>query len=118
MAGACLPWRLADPGAFVHNVGHLDPLARAGTTRTERGTSGQWTGWDDDRVRYMKDLKRMLVYGGGALLAILLLTKLAASHEFSGNTMVILAILLVIVLPAFLVIRVAKREHRAHERGK
>ena len=66
----------------------------------------------------MKDLKRMLIYGGGALLAILLLVKLAASHVFSGNTMVLVAIFLVIVLPAFLVIRVAKREHRTHERGE
>ncbi len=69
-----------------------------------------------DQGKKMKDLKRMLIYGGGALLAILLLIELAASHVLTGNAMVLLAILLVIVLPTVLVIRVAKREREADGR--
>jgi len=59
----------------------------------------------------MKDLVRLLIYGGSAAGAIFLLTVLAKSHVLSGDAMVGFAIFLVIVLPIIVVVRLARREH-------
>lgn len=64
----------------------------------------------------MKDLKRLLIYGGSAAGAIFLLTILAESHALSGDAMVGLAVFLVIVLPIIVMIRLARREHDATRR--
>ncbi len=61
----------------------------------------------------MKDLTRLLVYGGGAGAVVLLLSALATSGRLSGNLMVGIAILLVVILPIVLMIWVGKREQRA-----
>lgn len=63
----------------------------------------------------MKDLKRLLIYGGGALVVILILAQLAASQRLSGNAMVAVSVLLVIVLPVVLGIFFAHRERNQND---
>lgn len=65
----------------------------------------------------MQDLKRLLIYGGGALIVILVLSALAASQRLSANTMVTLSVLLVIVLPVVLGIWFARRERNQKDRS-
>lgn len=63
----------------------------------------------------MKDLKRLLIYGGTALFSILLLVELASAHVLTGNAMVGVAVFLVIVLPAVIAIKAAKRERQSQQ---
>lgn len=58
----------------------------------------------------MKDLLRLLIYGGGAALVIGLLSLLATDRLVSPNTLVVLSVLLVIVLPVILGIMLGRRE--------
>ncbi|HHH36223.1 MAG TPA: hypothetical protein ENK48_05275 [Gammaproteobacteria bacterium] len=62
----------------------------------------------------MKDLKRLLVYGGSATAVIFFLSYLATSGEVSGNMMVAIAVLLVVVLPVVLMVWVGRRERARH----
>ncbi len=64
----------------------------------------------------MKDLKRLLIYGGSAGAAIFILTMLAQSHVLSGNMMIGLAVFIVIVLPIVVMIRLARKEHEATDK--
>lgn len=65
----------------------------------------------------MQDLKRLLVYGGGALVVILVLSQLAASQRLSANAMVAVSVLLVIILPVLLGIWFARRERNRKDRS-
>lgn len=67
--------------------------------------------------KLMKDLKRLLMYGGGALIVIVILAQLAASRSLSANAMVAVSILLVIVLPVLLGIFFARREKNRNDRS-
>lgn len=58
----------------------------------------------------MKDLLRLLVYGGSALLVIGLLSLLATRDLVSPDTLIALSVLLVVVLPVILGIMLARRE--------
>ena len=58
----------------------------------------------------MKDLLRLLIYGGGAALVIALLSLLATDRLVSANTLVVISVLLVIVLPVLLGIMLGRRE--------
>jgi hypothetical protein len=60
----------------------------------------------------MKDLKRFLFYGTASGLVILLLTLIGRSEAISGGIKVSLALILVVVLPLFLGVFIAKKEHR------
>jgi len=61
----------------------------------------------------MKDLKRLAIYGSAAGAAIALLSGLAESGKVSGDMMVIIALLLVVVVPLAAMVFVGRREHRA-----
>lgn len=58
----------------------------------------------------MKDLLRLLVYGGSALLVIGLLSLLATRDLVSPDMLIALSVLLVVVLPVILGIMLARRE--------
>ncbi|MCC6208269.1 MAG: hypothetical protein IT488_08960 [Gammaproteobacteria bacterium] len=58
----------------------------------------------------MKDLLRLLVYGGGAALVIGLLSLLAMGRLVSPDMLVAISVLLVIILPVILGIMLARRE--------
>jgi len=60
----------------------------------------------------MKDLKRFLFYGTASGLVILLLTLIGRSEAISGGIKVSLALILVVVLPLFLGVFIAKKERR------
>jgi hypothetical protein len=61
----------------------------------------------------MKDLKRLAIYGSVAGAAIALLSGLAESGKVSGDMMVIIALLLVVVVPLVAMVFIGRREHRA-----
>lgn len=61
----------------------------------------------------MKDLKRLVIYGSVAGAAIALLSGLAASGKVSGDMMVVIALLLVVVVPLVAMVFIGRREHRA-----
>ena len=61
----------------------------------------------------MKDLKRLAIYGSVAGAAIALLSGLAESGKVSGDVMVIIALLLVVVVPLVAMVFIGRREHRA-----
>jgi len=61
----------------------------------------------------MKDLKRLAIYGSAAGAAIALLSGLAETGKVSGDMMVIIALLLVVVVPLVAMVFVGRREHRA-----
>jgi len=58
----------------------------------------------------MKDLLRLLIYGGGAALVIGLLSLLATDRLVSPNALVTISVLLVIVLPVVFGILLGRRE--------
>lgn len=58
----------------------------------------------------MKDLLRLLIYGGGAALVIGLLSLLATDRLVSPNALVAISVLLVIVLPVVFGILLGRRE--------
>ncbi|HFE37977.1 MAG TPA: hypothetical protein ENK06_06105 [Gammaproteobacteria bacterium] len=58
----------------------------------------------------MKDLKQLLAYGIGAFIGILLLVKMSQNDVLNSNILVFTAIFLVIVLPIFFAIKIAKKE--------
>ena len=60
----------------------------------------------------MKDLKRFLIYGSAAALAILVLTLLGRSAAISGGVKVSLALILVVVVPLVMSVYIARKEHR------
>lgn len=60
----------------------------------------------------MKDLKRLLIYGTAAALAILILTLLGRSDAISGGVKVSLALILVVVVPLIMSVYIARKEHR------
>lgn len=60
----------------------------------------------------MQDLKRLLIYGGGAGLLVLILSLLGTSQTLTGGTMVTVAIVLVVILPIVLGIIMANKEQR------
>ena len=60
----------------------------------------------------MKDLKRLLIYGTAAGLAILVLTLLGSSEAISGGVKISLALILVVVLPLVMSVYIARKEHR------
>ena len=60
----------------------------------------------------MKDLKGLLIYGGGAALMILVLALMGRSDAISGGVKVSLALILVVVLPLVLSVFIAKKERR------
>ena len=60
----------------------------------------------------MKDLKRLLIYGTAAGLAILILTLLGSSEAISGGVKISLALILVVVLPLIMSVYIARKEHR------
>ncbi|MGE0289838.1 MAG: hypothetical protein AB7I42_26865 [Bradyrhizobium sp.] len=65
----------------------------------------------------MKDLLRLLIYGGGAALVIGLLSLLATGRLVSANTLVVLAVLLVIVLPVVLGVLLGRRERLQRDKS-
>ncbi len=58
----------------------------------------------------MKELKRLLIYGVSTAVVILILYTLATSGAVSGDLLLLVATLLVVVLPVALIIWVGKRE--------
>lgn len=58
----------------------------------------------------MNELIKIVLYIGGALAAIYLLTTLSAGDDLTGNEIVILAIFLVVILPVVVMLGVAKKE--------
>lgn len=65
----------------------------------------------------MKDLLRLLVYGGGATLVIGLLSLLATNRLVSPDMLVALSVLLVIVLPVILGVVLGRRERMQREKS-
>lgn len=65
----------------------------------------------------MKDLLRLLIYGGGAALVIGVLSLLATDRLVSANTLVVLAVLLVIVLPVGLGVMLGRRERLQRDKS-
>ncbi len=65
----------------------------------------------------MKDLLRLLVYGGGAALVIGLLSLLATNRLVSPDILVALSVLLVIVLPVILGVVLGRRERMQREKS-
>jgi ABC-type proline/glycine betaine transport system permease subunit len=65
----------------------------------------------------MKDLLRLLVYGGGAAAVIGLLSLLATDRLVSANTLVVISVLLVIVLPVALGILLGRRERLQRDKS-
>ncbi|MBK9131129.1 MAG: hypothetical protein IPM20_05750 [Gammaproteobacteria bacterium] len=65
----------------------------------------------------MKDLLRLLVYGGGAALVIGLLSLLATNQLVSPDILVALSVLLVIVLPVILGVVLGRRERMQREKS-
>ena len=63
-------------------------------------------------IEIMKDLKGLLIYGGGAALMILVLALMGRSDAISGGVKVSLALILVVVLPLVLSVFIAKKERR------
>ncbi len=64
----------------------------------------------DSQTTLMNDLIRLLGYGAVAAIAIFVLISLAGTNMLSGNVLVSLAILLVVVLPVALMVVIAKKE--------
>lgn len=60
----------------------------------------------------MKDLKRLVIYGGVAGLMILFLTLLGRSEAVSGGVKVTVGLLVVVVLPLVLSVFIARKERR------
>ena len=60
----------------------------------------------------MKDLKRLVLYGGAAGLMVLLLALLGRSDAVSGGVKVTVGLIMVVVLPLVLSIYMAKKEQR------
>ena len=60
----------------------------------------------------MKDLKRLVIYGGAAGLMVLLLALLGRSEAVSGGVKVTVGLIMVVVLPLVLSIFIAKKERR------
>ena len=60
----------------------------------------------------MKDLKRLVIYGGAAGLMVLLLALLGRSEAVSGGVKVTVGLIMVVVLPLVLSIYMAKKEQR------
>lgn len=65
----------------------------------------------------MKDFLRLLIYGGGAALVIGLLSLLATDRLVSTNTLVVLAMLLVIVLPVAFGVVLGRRERLQRDKS-
>lgn len=65
----------------------------------------------------MKDLLRLLIYGGGAALVIFLLSLLATDRLVSANMLVAISVLLVIVLPVALGIMLGRRERLQRDKS-
>ncbi|MBI5451573.1 MAG: hypothetical protein HY940_09485 [Gammaproteobacteria bacterium] len=59
----------------------------------------------------MKDLQRLAVFGIGAFVVIMVLSKLAG--RVSGGTMVMLALVLVVIVPIAAGVVMARREQAA-----
>jgi len=60
----------------------------------------------------MKDLKRLVIYGGVAGLMILFLTLMGRSEAISGGVKVTVGLLVVVVLPLVLSVYIARKERR------
>ncbi|MCC6301939.1 MAG: hypothetical protein IT489_03960 [Gammaproteobacteria bacterium] len=65
----------------------------------------------------MKDLLRLLIYGGGAVLVIGLLSLLATGDLVSPDMLVTISVLLVIVLPVILGVMMARRERMQRDKS-
>jgi len=60
----------------------------------------------------MKELGRLLIYLAMAGVVIFALAGLGSIDAVSGSIVGIVAILLVIILPVYVVIKMAKKEHK------
>lgn len=58
----------------------------------------------------MKELRRLLIYGASTAVVIFILSTLATSRTVSGDMLVLVATLLVVILPVVLIIWVGRRE--------
>lgn len=65
----------------------------------------------------MKDLLRLLVYGGGAALVIAVLSLLATDRLVSPNALVTISVLLVIVLPVVFGVILGRRERMQRDKA-
>ena len=58
----------------------------------------------------MKDLKQFIIYGVVSVAGILVLIEMSQNDVLNSNILVFTAIFLVIILPVFVAIRIAKKE--------
>jgi len=58
----------------------------------------------------MKDIQRLVIYGVGTLVVILLLIQVASMEMFSDTVLVIASVLAVVVLPIVISIKMVNKE--------
>jgi len=66
----------------------------------------------------MKDIARLLMYAVGSLGVIYLLIVLGSRESISGYTLLPLALLLVVIVPAAIGVAAARRERMRREAGR